>query len=515
MRATFERVSRRPAAPLRLAAPRLADISAGVGVAMIALPQALAYAELAGMPPVTGLWAIVPALLLAAPFLSAKELQVGPVATTSLLAFGTLSALAAPGSPEWVGLAALLALLVGTIRIAIGLLGWGRLAYLLSRPVRIGFLNGAAVLIAVSQLPAALGVEARGGVMSGAWEAVTSPGAWRPAALAFALGTIVVVQLGRRLHPLMPGVLVAVVGSLAIAAWSGYGGPVVGGIADAWPRPRLDLPWSSAPRLVVGALVLALVGFGEAASIGRDLAARARRPWNPDREFVAQGVANLGAGLFGGFPVGASFSRSAVNRMAGAGSRWSGFVTGLTLLALLPAASLLAPLPKATLAGVILAAIASLIRPGDVITVLRASRSQGVIAAATFALTLALAPRIDEAVLIGVLLAAGQHLRREQHLRIETAHVGETLYVIPRGVLWYGSAQRFEEAVPDLLAAHPEADALVVDLTGCGRVDWSAAASIREALEDAEAAGMHVRLTGVPVHARRWLDTVWSDVPVD
>lgn len=515
MRATFVRVSRRPATPLRLAAPRLVDVSAGVSVALIALPQALAYAELAGMPPVTGLWAIVPALLLAAPFLSAKELQVGPVATTSLLAFGTVSALAAPGSPEWVGLAALLALLVGTIRIAIGLLGWGRLAYLLSRPVQIGFLNGAAVLIAVSQLPAALGVEARGGVIAGAWNAVTAPAAWRPAAIAFALGTIAVVVLARRLHPLLPGVLVAVVGSLAIAAWSGYGGPVVGGIADAWPRPRLDLPWSSAPRLVVGASVLALVGFGEAASIGRDLAARARRPWNPDREFVAQGVANLGAGLFGGFPVGASFSRSAVNRMAGASSRWSGFVTGLTLLAVLPAASLLAPLPKATLAGVILAAVSSLIHPGDVFTVLRASRSQGVIAMTTFVLTLALAPRIDEAVLIGVLLAAGQHLRREQHLRIDTAHVDHVLQVIPRGVLWYGSAQRFEEAVPDLLAAHPDAEELVVDLTGCGRVDWSAAASIREALEDAEAAGLHVRLTGVPVHARRWLDSVWSDLRVD
>ncbi|MDZ7706918.1 MAG: SulP family inorganic anion transporter [Trueperaceae bacterium] len=508
-------MSRRPAPRLRFVAPRLADVSAGVGVALIALPQALAYAELAGMPPVTGLWAIVPALLLAAPFLSAKELQVGPVATTSLLAFGTLSALAAPGSPEWVGLAALLALLVGTIRIAIGLLGWGRLAYLLSRPVRIGFLNGAALLIAASQLPATLGVEVEGGVIAGAWHAVTSPGAWRPAALAFALGTIAVVHLGRRLHPLVPGVLVAVVGSLAIAVWSGYGGPVVGGIAEGWPRPRLDLPWSSAPRLVVGALVLALVGFSEAASIGRDLAARARRPWNPDREFVAQGVANLGAGAFGGFPVGASFSRSAVNRMAGATSRWSGFVTGLTLLAALPAASLLAPLPKATLAGVILGAVSSLIRPGDVLTVLRASRSQGVIAMTTFALTLALAPRIDEAVLIGVLLAAGQHLRREQNLRIETAHVGDALYVIPRGVLWYGSAQRFEEAVPGLLAAHPEADELVVDLAGCGRVDWSAATSIREALEDAEAAGMRVRLTGVPFHARRWLATVWSDVRVD
>ena len=153
----------RPDAPRRFERPGWGDLAAGVGVAAIALPQALAYAELAGMPPVTGLWAIVPALLIAVPFLSARELQVGPVATTSLLAFGTLSALAAPGSPEWIASAALLAVMVGVVRIAIGLLGWGRIAYLLSRPVRIGFLNGATVPIRSARVTAASGFAPRGG----------------------------------------------------------------------------------------------------------------------------------------------------------------------------------------------------------------------------------------------------------------------------------------------------------------------------------------------------------------
>jgi Sulfate permease and related transporters (MFS superfamily) len=269
------------------------------------------------MPPVTGLWATIPALLIAVPFLSARELQVGPVATTSLLAFGTLSALAAPGSPEWLASAALLAVMVGVVRIAIGMLGWGRIAFLLSRPVRIGFLNGAAILIAASQLPSALGVTADGNVLIAAVRALASPASWRPSALAFAVGTIVLVVVARRLHPLVPGVLVAVVGSLVVSTWLGYAGPVVGTIADAWPRPRLDFPIENVRRLAIGAVVLALVGFAEAAAIGRDLAARARRRWDPDREFVAQGAANVAAGLFGGFPVGASFSRSAVNPHGG------------------------------------------------------------------------------------------------------------------------------------------------------------------------------------------------------
>lgn len=495
--------------------PAWADLAAGVSVAAIALPQALAYAELAGMPPVAGLWAAIPALLAAAPFLSARELQVGPVATTSLLAFGTLSALAAPGSPAWLASAALLALLVGLVRIAIGLLGWGRIAYLLSRPVRIGFLNAAAILIAASQLPAALGVARQGGVLPAAGRALLDVGAWNPGAIAFALGTVATIALARRIHPLLPGVLVAVVASIVLVPVLGYGGPVIGSVTDAWPRLQLDLPWSNLPRLAIGALVLALVGFSEAAAIGRDLAARARRRWDPDREFVAQGAANVAAGLFGGFPVGASFSRSALNRLAGARSRYASVVTGVTLLAAIPLAPWLADLPRATLAGVILAAIASLIRPGDVLTVARDSRSQGVVAAATFVLTLALAPRIDEAVLIGVLLAAGQHLRREQQLRVDTIVDGARLRVVPRGVLWYGSAQVLEETVPDLIADHPKATSLVVDLSACGRVDWTAASSIREALEDAEAAGMAIALRGIPHHATGWTRSVWRDVPIE
>lgn len=494
---------------LRPTRPRLPDVIAGVSVALVALPQALAYADLAGLPPVAGLHAVIPALLVAAPFLSARELQVGPVATTSLLTFGTLSALAAPSTPTWIALAALLALMVGLIRITIGLLGWGRVAYLLSRPVLIGFLNAAAVLILLSQVPAVLGVPGGRGVLGPAWQALTAAPHWNLQAIAYAAGTVLIVQAARRIHPLVPGVLIAAAAALGVSIATGYGGPVVGAVGDAWPTPRLDLPWQAAPRLAVGALVLALVGFSEAATIGRDLAARARRPWDPDREFVAQGAANVAAGLFGGFPVGASFSRSAVNRLAGATSRWSGFVTGLALLAALPLVPLLDHLPAAVLAGVIIAAVTSLLRLGELVSVARDSRSQGVIAVTTFVLTLALSPRIDEAVLIGVLLAIGQHLRREQALELDVTRDQGVLRVALRGVLWYGNAQRLEEAMPGLLAKHHEADRLVFDLAGCGRVDWSGAMTIREILEEAAELEMQGRLERVPFHAQRWFRTVW------
>lgn len=494
----------------RPTAPTWGDVVAGVSVALVAFPQSLAYAELAGMPPVAGLLAIVPALLASAWFLAAHEVQVGPVATTSLLTFGVLAQVARPGSDDWIAAAALLAVMVGVVRIAIGLVGAGGIAYLLARPVRIGFLAAAAVLIAASQLPTAVGVAADGrSVMGAAWHAVSHPGAWHLPALAHAAATVVGVHLLRRVGPTVPGVLVAVVASTVVATQVGYTGAVVGEIPSAWPRLHLDLPWTVAPTLLVGAVVVALVGFAEAASIERDLAARSRRSWNPGRAFVAHGISNVAAGVAGGMPVGASFSRSAVSRMTGARTRWTPVVTAVTLLAAVPLAPLLAGMPRATLAGIVLAALVGMVRREEIVTLLRTSRAQSAVAVATFALTLGLAPRIDEAILIGVLLAAAQHLRRELDLRIEAHADGDVLVVAATGVLWYGSVARLEDRMPGLVAQHPGARALHLDVAGCGRIDWSAAMALREIADDAAAAGLQVHFVAVPAHARRWFSTVW------
>lgn len=489
--------------------PQVADLVAGISVALVALPQALAYAELAGMPPVTGLYALAIPAVVAALFAATPQLQVGPVATTSLLTFGVLSTFAAPATPTYVAMAGLMALLVGAIRVALGVLGWGRIAYLLSQPVLRGFVNAAAVLILLSQLPAALGVQTHSDVIGGAWDALMRPGQWKPAAIGFTAGTVLLVHQGRRLHPLFPGVLVALLGGLLLSPMLDYQGAVVGPVHGVLPTPTLELPWRHAPRLLLGAAVIALVGFSEAASIARDYAARDRRAWSPDREFVAQGSANLAAGLFGGFPVGASFSRSAVNRLAGARTRWSGAVTGVLVLAALPAAGLLAPLPKASLAGVVIAAVVGLLRPRQLWTIYRASRSQGVIATTTFVLTLVLAPRIDEAVLVGVVLAIGQHLRRERKPLLVPTRRGDTLVVALYGVLWYGSTAAFEQGIYALLAKHRDAAALELDLGGVGRIDYSAALAIRELLDDVSESGMTARLRRVPPVAARWTSGVW------
>ena len=154
--------------------------------------------------------------------------------------------------------------------------------------------------------------------------------------------------------------------ALVLAKLVTLGVASVGSLPSGFLVPSLDLPWTATPSLLLAGVVIALVGFAEPASIARQYASADRRHWDPDREFMGQGLANLGSGLFGGYPVGGSFSRSALNRLSGARTRWSGVVTGLAVLATLPAAPILSDMPKAALAGLIIASVVPLLNPDPV-----------------------------------------------------------------------------------------------------------------------------------------------------
>ena len=494
--------------------PTLGDLFAGLSVALIAVPQALAYAELAGMPAYTGLYAMAAAALGAAFFVSSPYLQAGPVATTSLLTLGVLSQVAAVGTPEYVGAAGLLALVVGAVRVLIGVLRLGAVAYLMSNSVLLGFTSAAGVLICASQLPTALGVTPPlEGVLPRALWALTHLESWRWGTVALSVLTVAVILLGRRVHRLFPGVLVAVLLGLGYSLFLSYDGATVGAVPTQFTF-TLDLPWGLLPNLLVGGAVIALVGFSEASSIARTYATLERQRWSANREFVSQGAANLAAGVVGGFPVGGSFSRSAINRTAGAKTRWSGAVTGLAVLAVLPFAWLIAPLPKASLAAIVIAAVLGFIKVPQLYRLWGMSRPQALLAWATFGLTLALSPRIDLAVLVGVALAVGVHLWREQDLGFEAWLVDDAgdsvVHVRPHGVLWFGSAYRLEEQLGNVINKYPDSDELVVHLAGLGRVDLNAALVLKQLLEDARAAGFTVTLQGTPPKAERWLE-LWEE----
>lgn len=474
---------------------------AGMSVALIAVPQAMAYAGLAGMPPIVGLYAVALPPVAAALFASSPYLQTGPVAITALLTAGALSGLAAPGTPEYVHMGLGLALAVGLIRVLLGLLRGGWIAYLMSQPMLVGFVPAAGVLIASSQIPKAVGCqppEFRNDIAAALW-ALTHPNLWNAGAVMLTLLTAVLILGGRRAHPLFPGVLAAVIAGLAMSWLDWFRGPTIGSIPSGFPSLTIDMiPWGSLPELIMPGILIALIGFTEAASISRRFASEDRVRWSANREFISQGAANIAAAVTGGMPCGGSFSRSSVNRLAGATSRMSGAITGLAVLTFLPFASALEPLPLAVLGAIVVAAVLNLIRFGPMIRIWRVSLPQAVIAWVTFAATLLLAPRIDLAVLIGVGMSIAVFLWRMLNLDVDVAAESDAVVFTPRGVLWFGTAQRLDDLLVDALAAHPNTRRLEINLSRLGRIDTTGAVVIRSVLDYAHSLGLEAGAIGVP-----------------
>ena len=491
------------------------DVLAGVSVALILIPQSMAYAELAGLPPHHGLYAATFPLIAAAFLASSPYLQTGPVALTGLLTFGALVPMAEVGTAEYAQLAALLALVVGVARIVVGMLNSGWVVYLMSHSMMTGFLSAAAILILSSQLPGALGSPAPmdEGVLQRAWFAVSSPDTWNWTAVGLSAFTIATVLVAAAIHPLVPGVLMAAAVGLAFSVVTGYDGRTIGSVPAGLPPFTLDLPWSRLPSLIVPGIVISIIGFAEGVSISRVFASEERQHWDADKEFISKGLANVVAAFSAGLPVGGSLSRTSVNRLAGAKSRWSGLVTGVTVLCFLPIAPAMSALPRAVLSGIVIAAIWKLIKPREVLGLWRVSRPQALIGWTTFVATLALSPHVDQAVLIGIALSAGVHLWRELTPHVTAEREGDTLIVEPAGVLWFASAPAMEDLLFDRLADEPDVDKVVIRCTGLGRIDLTGAYTFAETLEHAESAGLEMVIEDVPEHAVRLFRSV--GVPMD
>jgi SulP family sulfate permease len=288
---------------------------------------------------------------------------------------------------------------------------------------------------------------------------------------------------------------------LLIGGATAYPGTLVGSIPTGLPRLDLDLAWSALPQLVVPGVVIAIIGFAEAVAIARRYAAQERERWEPDRELLGQGLANVAAGFLSGYPTGGSLSRSALNKAAGATSRWSGAITGALVLCALPVADVLAPLPRSVLAGLVIAATLSLLDLRVFSRHWRLSPLQACVAIATFLATLAFAPRIERGVLVGVGLAVAVHLWREVRLDLLSQLDGSVLHLWPQGVLYYGSAPALQDRIVDVVARHPRAEQIVLHLSGLGRIDLSGMLAVRSLVEDTF--DVPVTIADVPGHGQR------------
>jgi high affinity sulfate transporter 1 len=342
------------------------DVIAGLVLTVLLIPQGMAYASLAGLPPVTGIYTTVLALLAYAAFGSSRFLVLGPdSALGPMIAAAILPLVGARGDPSRaVALASMLALLMGAFCIAAGIARVGVLAELFSKPVRIGFVNGIAVVVVVSQLPALFGFRTRAVGVYDQLEAFLRglrDDRTVVAALALGIASLVVIVACRRWWPHVPGILIAVVGAAAVTAifdLAGAGVVVVGAVPSGLPTFRVpDVSFGDVGALLVAAAGMAFVTLADSTALSRALAASRGDRIDANREIIALGAANAAAGLFEGFPVGASATRTAVAQSAGSRTQLAGVVGAIAIVViLLTEAGLGQNLPQATLAAIVIGA---------------------------------------------------------------------------------------------------------------------------------------------------------------
>ncbi|WP_244927961.1 SulP family inorganic anion transporter [Nocardioides sp. W7] len=343
------------------------DIVAGLTVWAVLIPESLAYATIAGLPPVVGLYAAVPALALYALFGSSRHLVVAPMSATAALSAGAVATVAAGGSDDYIALSAGLALAVGALALGAGFLKLGFLASFISGPVLKGFIIGLALTIMIGQLPKLFGVEKGGGnFFEQLWHLVTHLGDTSGITLAVGLASLVVLVVLKRWMPLVPGSLVVVgLGVLAVYVFdlAEHGVAVVGEIESGLPSLGIpDMTGNQFLELLGLAVGVMLVGFAEGLAASKEYAAKSGYHIDSDRELIGLGAANLGSGLCSGMVVNGSLSKTAVNGGAGAKSQLSTLtVSALTVVTLLFLTGLFEKLPEPTLAAVVIIAVIELI----------------------------------------------------------------------------------------------------------------------------------------------------------
>jgi SulP family sulfate permease len=430
------------------------DIWAGFSVGLVLIPQSVAYATLAGMPPQTGLYAALLPSVIGILWGSSALLAVGPVALTSLLVSGSLYPLAVQGSAQWVALAIWLSLYAGLMQFLLGAFRLGRIANLVSQPVVAGFINAAAVIIIVSQLPALFGVSNNAAhsfsALTAAFSALSALNLWGLAALMLLIGF-------KRYLPSFPGILIVTVigiGASWLFDYASLGGQIVGALPAGLP-PLLPLPsiaFDQHRELLPAALIVALISFTEAMSSCRTLARKRQQRWDENQELIGQGLAKITSAFSGAFPVSGSFSRSALNLYAGAVTGWSTLFSALcVLLSLMFLTDLIAYLPRPVLAAMIIVPVFGLVNFSVFRRLLALSKDDGAIAIVTFSVTLLATPRLHWGVFAGVGLTMVSYLYR--HTRPRIIEVGQH----PDGTLRDRNRFDLPPLAPDLLAVRMDA----------------------------------------------------------
>lgn len=612
-----------------------ADLVAGITVALILVPQGMAYAQLAGLPVVYGLYASFVPVIVASMWGSSNQLHTGPVAMLSLMSAATVISYATPGSTDFIQISIMLAMMVGILRLALGIFRMGAIVNLLSSPVIIGFTNAAAIIIGLSQLSKVIGVPfpRSSSYLADLWNVVVQLPELHPWTLLFAVGSWLLIAGLRKVSATIPGVLVAVVLATTISATTGYedkmtfeasrlldeqvkqlivdytetqekiagltasvasnnqhaekleasedirdieeaqtlrahanvdkyqvgklkhannrrqlelhrlqqqavrqgsdivlvpkdgssavshdgkawrfhhvedgkiifsaGGAVIGSIPQGLPSFELPkIRWDLLLALLPAAIVMALIGFMEATSISKAIAAETGEKVNTSKELIGQGLANIAGSFFGSYAVSGSFSRSAVAARAGAKTGLYAIISALSVvLVLLFFTSYLYHLPQAVLAVIVMMAVFSLIRIKPLLHAWRMDRVGSIIGIITFLATLILAPAIANGILLGICLTVLAFLVSTMRPRVEIIGLKQDgtyggiesnqlaplseLFVPVRfdGALTFINVAYFEDMVLNAHARFPKARTILIIGSGINALDASGEEKIRE-----------------------------------
>ena len=495
------------------------DLLAGLTVAIMTLPQAIAFALIAELPPRVGLYSAIVGAIVGGLWGSSSQLQTGPTNTTSLLILSVLLPIASPGTPEYLAAAGMMALLVGIFRLLMGLARLGILVNFVAESVIVGFTAGAGVLILINQLRNLLRLNIP-----------SAPNLWTtvpliarnlidahwPSAL-IGTGTIVLVAVLKKANRKLPGPLIGMaVASLIVALFGldGLGVRVVGELPRGFP-PLTRLPILDTQllgQLLSGSLAVAAIGLVEAMSIARSIAAQTGQRLDSNQEFVGQGLANIACALFSGYAASGSFTRSAVSHEAGARTALASFFGGLiVLLIMLLFAPLAAYVPQASLAGVLILTAYGLINLTKIARVWRSTSGDRLIMIATLIATLALP--LQFAVLTGIALSVGHYLIRTSKPRVHTVlpdaqfrHLAHRsgqpacpqLGIIEvLGDMYFGAINHIEEAVLDNVKSNPGQRLLLLRLQSVEHCDISGIQMLESIMRSYRARGGDIYLTRV------------------
>ena len=527
-----------------------ADIIAGVTVGFVIVPQSMAYAQLAGLGPQYGLYASFLPVLIGAIMGSSRQLSTGPVAVVSLLTAAALGEIVTDPS-SYAVYAALLALIVGLFQFSLGILRLGFVINFLSHPVVTGFTNAAAIIIGASQLPKVFGIrvinsndtewvswcqplsfiERMENVDSNGLHTICNADqSYETIArlleaalfythlptLAMALMGVLGIVVLQRFFPRMPAILtVAVVSTAAsfLIDYEAMGGAIVNSIdidgLFSFKIPSFD--FNAMGTLFIYAITISLIGFMEAISVAKSMAATTKQRLDVNQELIGQGLSNIASSFFQGYAVSGSFSRSAVNLTAGAVTGFSSVVTaiivGLTILWLTP---LLYHLPQATLAAIILMSVVNLVHFSPLRHAWKVEKHDGWVGLLTFIMTLIFAPHLENGIAFGIIMSLGLFLYRTMEPNFtelsvqkgsiiasrfidDTAEVSNAVKIAKwSGSLYFANAAYFETKLLELISNNEELKYIIVDVASIVQVDASGEQVLRNLVESCSDSGVEI-----------------------